>query len=120
MLEADLVRSEAKVEALAHPDPNSPLVYRRDADGSITEIEQDEDERAGSREGGMERWRDVMEQRFLRGEDREFEYETVDESEDYDDRAEEERSVQEEYFDGEEEQWLNGETPKGETGVQDF
>ncbi|TIA06516.1 hypothetical protein D6C83_08701, partial [Aureobasidium pullulans] len=42
MLEADLMRSEAKIDALNHPDPNSPLIYRRDASGAITAEEQDE------------------------------------------------------------------------------
>ena len=43
VLEADLMRAEAKVDALAHQDPNSTLVYRRDATGAITAVEQDEE-----------------------------------------------------------------------------
>lgn len=114
------MRSEAKLEALKHPDPNNPIVYRRAADGSITGVEADEDDRARSKEEGGARWRDVMEQRFLRGGDVEFDYRTVDENEEYDDRDEEDRKQLEDYFRGEEAEFVGDGAPKGETGVQDF
>ncbi|TKA72767.1 hypothetical protein B0A55_06847 [Friedmanniomyces simplex] len=119
-LEADLMRSEAKLEALRHPDPNSVMAYRRADDGSITGVEADGKERAQSKEEGRARWEDVMRQRFLRGEDGDFAYEEVDESEEYDDRGEEEQRLLEEYLGGEDEEFVGEGKPRGETGVQDF
>lgn len=120
VLETDLVRSEAKVAALQNPDPNSPIVYRRATDGRIVAVEQDEDDRAKDREDGWERWVDVMGQRFLRGDDFDFNYRSVDESEEFDDRDEEDRRRLETYFEGEEEEFVGEGRPQGETGVQDY
>jgi hypothetical protein len=120
ILEANLVRSEAKLEALKHPDPNSPIVYQRAADGSIVAFEQDEDDRALSREEGWSRWTDIMGQRFLRGEDRHFDYGSVDENDEYDDRATQDRERLEEWLDGEEVEHPAGYVPTGETGIQDY
>ncbi|KAK4544733.1 hypothetical protein LTR36_003982 [Oleoguttula mirabilis] len=119
-LEADLVRSEAKLEALKHPDPNSPIVYRRAADGSITGVEQDGDDRAQTKEEGLERWRDFVAQRFVRGGDDDFDYATVDDTDEYDDRDEEARNDLEAYLKGEDAQFIGAGKPVGETGVQDF
>lgn len=120
MLEADMMRSEAKVAALAHPDPNSPLVYQRDASGTITAVEQDEEDRPKSRQEGMDKWKWVMGQRFLRGEDHDFEYNEVDGNDQYNDWAEDTRKRQDEYFDGEEAEFIGEGRNMGETGVQDF
>lgn len=119
-LEASIVRGEAKVEALAHPDVENPLVYERAVDGTVVGVEEDQAERAGSREEGREMWRDVMGRRFMRGEDREFVYKTVDDDEAYDDLDEEGRRQQEEWFGGQEEEFVGAGKPEGETGVQDF
>lgn len=120
MLEANFVRSEAKIEALQHPDPNSPLTYTRAPDGSIIAIEQDESERAKGIENGWEQWKDVMELRFLRGDDVDFDYTTVDENDEYDDRIEEDQKQLEAYLEDEEERFVGGGMPTGQTGVQDF
>lgn len=120
VLEANLVRSEAKLEALENPDPNSPLIYTRAPDGSITGVEQDEDERAKDREDGWEKWREVMGLRFLRGDDADFDYEAVDGSEELDDREEEDRNSLEEYLDGVGEEFLGEGKPTGQTGIQDY
>lgn len=120
MLEADLMRSEAKMEALNHPDPNSPLVYRRDASGAIVAVEQDEEDRPKTKEEGQKQWRDVMENRFLRGEDQDFDYKTVDEDERYDDWEWERREREESYFDQEEAEFVGEGDKTGETGIQDF
>lgn len=116
-LEADLMRSEAKLEALQHPDPNSPMVYTRASDGSITGVEQDG---PVGKDDAWEKWKDVMALRFLRGDDDEFEYADVDENEEYDDRAEEDRRMLETYLEGEEERYVGEGRPIGQTGVQDF
>jgi hypothetical protein len=120
MLEADLMRSEAKIEALNHPDPNSPLVYQRDASGAITAMEQDEEERPTTREEGERKWREVMTQRFLRGQDQDFDYKAVDEDESYDDIEWDRREREEDYFKEEEAEFVGEGEKSGETGVQDY
>ena len=124
------MRSEAKVEALAQQQQQNsssssttaqnenPLVYERGVDGAIVGLEEDISERVGSKAEGLQRWEDVMGRRFLRGEDKDFEYGVVDEGEEYDDLEEEGRGVQEVWFEGEGEEFVR--TPRGETGVQDF
>ncbi|KAK4896221.1 hypothetical protein LTR27_005742 [Elasticomyces elasticus] len=119
-LEADLMRSEAKLAALKHPDPNDAIAYQRASDGSITGVEADGDERAASREEGRLRWDDAMRQRFLRGEDDGFEYATVDENDMYDDRSEEDQRQLEDYLAKQDEEFVGEGKPSGETGVQDF
>lgn len=114
------MRSEAKVDALAHPDPNSPLVYHRDAEGAIIAVEQDEEDRPKNKHDGQEKWREAMEQRFLRGEDKDFDYRTVDENEELNDWAEETRRREEKYYDEQEEEYVGEGEKTGETGVQDF
>ena len=120
VLEADLVRSEAKIDALKHPDPNSPIVYKRDGRGSIYSVDQDVEDRAMGKEDAWTRWVDVMGQRFMHGNDSDFDYATVDGNEDFDDREEEDRSRLEQYFQGEEAQFVGEGRPTGETGLQDF
>ncbi|KAF2454100.1 coiled-coil domain-containing protein-domain-containing protein [Lineolata rhizophorae] len=124
VLEADLWRSEAKRQALEHPDPHASVSYQRGPNGEI--VAEDRDEVPENKEEAREWWRWAMEMRFLRGEDNDFDYGAVDESEDWDDWAEIEREREEKWFDEEEpsfagsgdegeERMLNG-----ETGIQDF
>ena len=119
-LEADLLRSEAKIEALNHPDPNSPLIYRRDATGSITAVDQDEEDRPKSREQGFAKWKECMEQRFLRGEDLDVDYDSIDHDDRYDDWEEDSRRRQDKYFEDEDAEFVAGGEQRGETGVQDY
>lgn len=122
MLQADIIRSEAKLEALAHPDPHSMFSYTRGPNGEI--LAEDRDEIPTSKEEGEKQWRWEMTLRFLRGEDTDFDYATVDENDEYDDWNEE----QEKYFDNEEPEWVvegtdSGDVTsrlQGETGIQDF
>ena len=125
MLEADLWRSEAKVEALANPSNGSSMTYRRGDDGEI--IAEEKDEVPKDKAEGLSRWRKQMELMFLRGDDQEFDYSAVDQSEEYDDRGLEEREVEEDWFEEQEPEWMtDGDnsnqivSPKGQTGVQDF
>jgi len=120
-LEADLLRSEAKLDEAQHPDPDT--TYARTETGEIVANVGDEEEL--SKEEAYERWYAAMEQRFLDGNDADFDYGAVDESEEYDDRRAEERDAEEEYFDREEPDFgpREGEVKaglEGETGVQDF
>ncbi|KAL8818199.1 MAG: hypothetical protein Q9191_007993 [Dirinaria sp. TL-2023a] len=125
-LEADLWRSEAKVQALANPSDASLMTYRRGEGGEI--IAEEKDEIPQDKEEGLQRWRKQMELMFLRGEDPDFNYPNVDDSEEFDDRGIEDREAEEDWFDREEPQWTisdcESSTPAhaltGETGVQDF
>ncbi|KAL3477716.1 coiled-coil domain-containing protein-domain-containing protein [Aspergillus californicus] len=128
VLQADLIRSEAKFDALNQPDPHSMFSYSRGPNGEI--LAEDRDEIPLSKEEGEKTWRWEMTIRFLNGEDGDFDYTVVDGNEEYDDLNEE----QERYFDDEEPEWMvenedpaaNGEREEirarlqGETGVQDF
>ncbi|KAL9128440.1 MAG: hypothetical protein Q9217_002873 [Psora testacea] len=131
VLEADLWRSEAKMEALREPDHAAKMRYRRDEKGQI--VAEEKDEVPSSKEDGAQRWKKEMELRFLRGDDGEFDYEKVDGNEAYDDHRTFERDEQERWFDEEEPQWTitdkgtvdsqNGDNSPhlvGQTGVQDF
>jgi len=125
VLEADLWRAEAKVEALANPQNFVAMSYRRGKDGEI--LAEEQDEVPANKGEGMRRWRKEMELRFLRGQDDDFDYSIVDQSEEYDDRGVEEREEEERWFAEEEPEWVAGEDGdksneriEGETGIQDY
>lgn len=120
VMEADLMRSEAKVEALAHPDPNSPLVYRRDAQGSITAVDQNEEDRPKNKDEGIAKWREVIEQRFLRGEDEDMDYDKIDDNDEYDDWVDDRRKHEDEYFGKQDAEFVGEGERQGETGIQDY
>jgi hypothetical protein len=61
-----------------------------------------------------------MEQRFLRGEDHDFDYDTVDGNEEYNDWEDETRRRHDVYFDEEEATFVGDGESTGETGIQDF
>lgn len=114
------------MEALSNPSKTSLMTYRRGQDGEI--LAEEKDEVPINKEDGLRKWRKEMELRFLRGDDGDFEYRQVDESEEFDDRGVEEREQEEKWFEEEEPQWViyNGdqerkrEVVEGETGIQDF
>ena len=126
VLEADLWRSEAKIEALANTTDASVMMYKRGPDGEI--LAEERDEVPQTKEEGLQRWRKEMEIRFLGGKDEDFEYSMVDEGEEFDDRDIEEREEEERWFEEEEPAWVDDsqdDRPRelqvqGETGVQDF
>lgn len=130
MLEADLFRSEAKLAALkgqnpdgepAHPAESSlPFVsYVRGDDGEV--LPEDPDEVPKSKEDGFERWKFEMTIKFLKGEDQDFDYKEIDESEEWD--VIEIKEEEEKWFEDEEPEWVGEEgsvVVGGETGIQDF
>lgn len=142
VLEADLWRSEAKVEAVraardaalgeissasSSPNPasNATLgVSESGKDATLpfvrpppsTFLSESEDPK--TKEAGQERWKYAMTLRFLRGEDEDFEYQDVDQSEEWD--FIERREREEEWFEDEEPEFVEGGGKEGETGVQDF
>ncbi|KAF2745557.1 hypothetical protein M011DRAFT_372190, partial [Sporormia fimetaria CBS 119925] len=122
VMATDLWRAEAKKQALQEPHPHSLFTYSRGPGGEI--LEEDKDEVPMTKEEGKEWWVDEMTQRFLRGEDRDFDYREVDGNWRYDD-PEEERDIQEAYFESMESDFdTDGEGKEkvltGETGVQDY
>lgn len=96
------------------------MVYTRANDGSITAVEQDSDERPQGKEEGWRRWKEAMGLRFVRGDDEDFDYAVVDETDEFDDRDEIDRRNLDEYLRGEEERFVGDSKPEGETGVQDY
>ena len=125
-MEADLWRSEAKVDAFTNPESAVSMRYSRDASGGI--VAEEKDEVPETKDEGMQRWRKEMELMFLRGADPDFDYEEVDQSEDYDDRVLQEREAEERWFEKEEPSWVeesNHDADRagrltGQTGVQDY
>ena len=125
MLEADLWRSEAKIEALANHSGASNTTYKRGDGGEI--IAEEKDEIPKDKEEGLNRWQKQMELMFLRGDDQDFDYSSVDQSEEYDDRGLEDREVEEDWFEEQEPEWITDcegsdqtKALTGQTGVQDF
>ncbi|KAJ5146061.1 uncharacterized protein N7515_000625 [Penicillium bovifimosum] len=120
VLEADLMRSEAKLDAIANPDPNAMMAYSRGPNGEI--LAEDRDDIPPNKEEGERLWKWEMGLRFMRGNDPDFDYKTVDDNEEYDD----ETDKQDRYFEDEDPEWVvedgDGGAPnlQGETGVQDF
>ncbi|KAL8689780.1 MAG: hypothetical protein Q9218_004621 [Villophora microphyllina] len=121
VLEADLWRSEAKINALNdNGRQGNEMIYRHEANGEV--VREEKDEVPASKEEGDERWRKLIEMRFLRGENADFDYSTVD-GDDGLDVWEESRDIEDRWFEEEEESFMReGSNPslEGETGVQDF
>lgn len=86
---------------------------------------EEKDEVPKTKAEGIQRWRKEMELMFLMGDDPNFDYKGVDESEEYDDREVQEREEEERWFEKEEPSWVEdsdrrGEDLIGQTGVQDY
>lgn len=127
VLEADIYRGEAKLQALRDPNRGSEesgvaVVYRRGPNGEI--LEEEKDDVPKTKEEGEMRWKEEIGRRFVEGLDEGFDYKTVDGDTGLDDHKEEERSVEEKYFEEQSPEWVDASEEerelKGETGVQDF
>ncbi|KAG0637338.1 coiled-coil domain-containing protein-domain-containing protein [Tuber brumale] len=108
ILEADITRSEAKVEALRE-NPQETLESRAETNQGQT---------VSSKEEAEQVWRETMTLRFLEGRDEEVDYAAIDGNEEYDDYRQIERDAQDAYFDAESPS-VEGSTT-GDTGIQDF
>lgn len=133
VLEADLYRSEAKLDALRHPDATGLFTYKRGPSGEI--LAEEKDEVPKDKDEGQSRWRWEMERRFVMGLDDDFEYSGVDTNPEFDDRVVEEREAEEKWFDQETPNFVHHDLDEsdvaldqehaarkleGQTGVQDF
>jgi hypothetical protein len=122
VLQTDMMRSEARMDAISNPDPHAMMSYTRGPDGEI--LAEDRDDIPPSKEEGERLWQWEMGLRFMQGNDSDFEYKDVDENEEYDDHSDK----VDQYFEDEEPEWVvdntRGEDARanlqGETGVQDF
>ncbi|CAI7657926.1 unnamed protein product [Penicillium bialowiezense] len=122
ILQTDIMRSEARMDAISHPDPHAMMNYTRGPDGEI--LAEDRDEIPPNKEEGERLWQWEMGLRFMQGNDPDFDYKTVDENEEYDDDSDK----VDQYFEDEEPEWVVDDTRgenartnlQGETGVQDF
>ena len=98
-------------------ESSRPFVsYVRDEDGEV--LPEDPDEIPTSKEEGFERWKFEMTIRFLKGDDEDFNYQEIDESDEWD--VIEGKEEEEKWFDDEEPEWVGEEEVAGETGIQDF
>ncbi|KAF2867406.1 coiled-coil domain-containing protein-domain-containing protein [Massariosphaeria phaeospora] len=109
---ADWLRRLTRQENLA-----KETSYSRGPNGEV--LPEQEDEIPRSKAEGREWWVDAMTQRFLRGEDSEFDYARVDDNFDYDD-PEEERDREEAYFDDMGPDYESDAGKCGETGIYDY
>ena len=104
----------------AASQPAEDLAYVPGPDGQV--LPEDEDEVPKNKEEGMERWREAMTLRFLKGRDTDFSYKEVDENDEWD--VIEREDAEEHWFDEEEPEWADDspddKEKRGETGVQDF
>lgn len=71
-----------------------------------------------NKEEAWEQWQALVEKRFVAGLDGDFDYPSVDENDEWDDRDEEDRNRLEKWLEGEDPCWER--TPQAETGIQDF
>ncbi|TGZ82956.1 hypothetical protein EX30DRAFT_144914 [Ascodesmis nigricans] len=112
VLEADILRSEAKIAAIQDAEA--------DTEEKAVKMNGDEVE---TREEGEELWRRVMTERFLAGNDKEVDYKTIDENEAWD-GEEMRRDEEERWFDAETPRWVDGggeeEGLCTDTGVLDY
>ncbi|KAL9610837.1 MAG: hypothetical protein Q9167_004477 [Letrouitia subvulpina] len=113
----DWTVTAAALEGFLCRDDGGEREGRRTLEAAAGESEEGEGlEEAGDKDEGERRWRAVVEARFLRGDDSEFDYTPVDEEE----REEgKERDEEEKWFDEELESW-DGAGREGDTGVQDY
>ncbi|KAF3902064.1 hypothetical protein ABW21_db0200278 [Orbilia brochopaga] len=105
---------------------DADILLQADANGEFSTMQ--------SREEAWEIWREILSRRFLRGDDEDFDYDSIDRPGGASDphhliEVEIERDGWEEYFDGEEadiyieqdgKKYLGGRVVEGETGIQDF
>jgi len=135
ILEADLLRGEAKLDKLRGSAPGKPAQPSDKTETSPitaapsawldTEAELPPPK---SREEGRERWHRYLADRFIHGRDEDFDYSLVDGNEDYDTQARRERT--DAWIEDEEPSWAGpdgepvGGPPtgplEGETGIQDY
>jgi len=117
----ELHRAENLENALANQHARALYVFERSENGEITVDEERSDDLPESKEEGWDRWVEEMGQRFVKGQDDDFEYHAVDENEKWDDWEEEDREQLERWIEdeGPSEQTQEGHQSRW-TGIQDY
>lgn len=133
VLEGDLVRGEARLADLAAQaeEPSSEDASRdspEDRDGAVAVAVDTDSPAPQDRDEGKVRWCEFLTDRFVRGQDEEFDYDEVDFDDSYD--VMERRDAEDAWFEDEDPSWASepgdGATERqrttkvGETGIQDF
>ncbi|PKS13220.1 hypothetical protein jhhlp_000566 [Lomentospora prolificans] len=144
-LEGDLRRGEAKLAALAAKSAGEPSgvnaephvdawMHQQALNGDpalpVPKVGTREDVTPLTKERARGLWDEFLTERFVRGEDPDFDYSTVDNDDELD--VLERQDAQDAWFDDEEPSWVNSGGDKvdahtradtvleGETGIQDF
>ncbi|KAL2209552.1 hypothetical protein CC79DRAFT_1332707 [Sarocladium strictum] len=118
-LEADLLRGETRLAEL----PGSQRGPEMSQPGA-PDIANDWNRKATDKSDGLELWHTFLRDRFVQGNDDDFDYSIVDTNDDYDTLAR--RDAEDAWFDAEEPSLVEDltETPisprHGDTGIQDF
>lgn len=117
LLEADMLRAEARQESLQ--------TLAGSASGTAQPVAQQtyiQHVLPKGKEDASDEWRTIMRQRFLDGQDPSFDYGSVDNNAEYDDALQEQRDREDAYFDSQEAEWYVPQDTQlqGQTGVQDF
>lgn len=114
----DLCLADAKEAAVAQ-SAKADSSRDRTVNNHVRGAQGNDSEEPSNREEGLELWQSLMSQRFVNGEDTDFEYHEVDDSDEYDDLAELSRAEEDQYYHQEQPSFTK-EEPSGETGIQDF
>lgn len=118
-LEADLLRGETRLAELPGSQRGPETTQAANSD-----FAKDWNRQASDKSDGLELWHIFLTDRFVHGNDDDFDYSTVDSNDDYDSLAR--RDAEDAWFDAEEPSLVEDltETPisprHGDTGVQDF
>ncbi|KFA73954.1 hypothetical protein S40288_00913 [Stachybotrys chartarum IBT 40288] len=117
-LEADLLRGESKMFKLSSTTTDRDTVTNTQ-NSLDAKLDESWDQPAADRAQGQQLWRVFLSERFILGDDEDFDYTTVDGNEEYD--MMERQDEEEKWYDEEEPGWEAGASSRyGETGVQDF
>ncbi|KAH7158262.1 coiled-coil domain-containing protein-domain-containing protein [Dactylonectria estremocensis] len=126
-LEAALERGESKVSGLPQSNGASESTTN---DEETTDIVLDKSwtHPATDKIHGQQQWHDFLEDRFVHGEDEDFDYSAIDRNDEFDTLAR--KDAEDAWFDDEEPSWVEdvgapntekvAEKRDGETGVQDY
>lgn len=125
ILQADLNRAEVKIKKI---DESQHSGSKQAADGHTAQertTPSDEVADVVTKEEGVERWRELMTEKFVAGKDCDFDYEKVDLDEKLDDTKFTKGLEEDSWFDQEEPSQGSKEADsnkllEGQTGVQDF
>ena len=116
-------RGEAKLASIA-PQAEGARNEAEASNRTGSGLDQAWEQATGDKARGLELWHVFLSERFIQGDDGDFDYSAVDTNEDLDVMTR--RDAEDAWFDEEEPSWQDntvgpsGQTRQGETGIQDF